>query len=53
MFDDDVRYAADNGAQVNSNNGMYLPGRNYPYLKKLEVDRCYEQLAASSINMLF
>ena len=46
MFDDDVWYAADNGALVNSNNGMYLPGRNYPYLKKLEVDRCYEQLAA-------
>jgi hypothetical protein len=49
MSDDDVWYAADNGAQLNSNNGMYLPGRSYPYLKKLEVDRCYEQLAAFTL----
>ena len=49
MSDDDVWYAADNGALVNSNDGMYLPGRDYSYLKKLEIDRCYEQLAASTL----
>ncbi len=42
---DAEQFAAQNGALINQNSGMYLPGRLHSYLKKLRVALSYQSLA--------
>ena len=35
-------FAAENGAYLNQNNGVYVRGQTYSFAKKLEVAAAYE-----------
>ena len=45
---DAAEFAANHGAVVNRNGGMYLPGRAHSYLKKVEVAHAYQTAASLS-----